>query len=303
MGHGAFLRHGDKDIGILSGGFPNTLHTNHRYYALPSSLQEVRGFARARRAADRDDGELDGKWLGHDLSERRILHQSPATTIYQSRQVRVLLRRKHFGRDRVPDLFFTNYKQIDEVGHTFNMLNPAMKHTLSHADEGLRSLVSFLNRRVGANRWVLAVTADHGQSPRPESVGAWGIRAPAMKRDIARHFHTGGLIQRTHPAGLWLNRRVMSNAGITLSRISNFLSRYQLRHNARRPIPRPYRDRADERLFAAVFPSHAMASVWRCALKRWTISVKLVERTYRWVVNVLADAWHVGGISSELDKS
>ena len=66
------------------------------------------------------------------------------------------------GADDVPDILFTNYKQIDLVSHAESMNSPQMESVVRASDEALGDLVRILNREVGRGQWVLALTADHG---------------------------------------------------------------------------------------------------------------------------------------------
>ena len=55
-----------------------------------------------------------------------------------------LIEQEGFGDDGVTDLLFVNYKEIDDAGHNWNMLNPEMRSTLEYADDVLGSLRRFL---------------------------------------------------------------------------------------------------------------------------------------------------------------
>lgn len=114
----------------------------------------------------------DLKWMGVDLQNPGRANKSPAWVLYQTRAIKTLMQRERFGADDITDVVFVSYKQIDEVGHNWNMLGPEMGDIIEFSDRGLADLVSFLDGSVGKNRWVLVVTADHGQTPDPEQSGA-----------------------------------------------------------------------------------------------------------------------------------
>ena len=268
IGHGAFLGRADRDIAVLTRTSP--FSTNPRYYRLPGYINDVWGFRKDVRAIDKSDGNRNGLWLGHDLPDGR--HEgfaNPAWTLYQMRLLRTLLNREGFGKDKVPDLFFTNFKQIDEVSHAYFLQSPEMHATIPYSDRALRGIVRWLNRHVGKKRWVLGMTADHGVGPRFDKIEAWPIDMVELQIDVALRFGTRvtDLFQSQRPQGFWLNDRTLKAKGITRDEISNYLLRYTIGDNVRkgRKIPRAYRSRENEKLFAAAWPSARISSMSDCA--------------------------------------
>jgi arylsulfatase A-like enzyme len=271
LGHGAYADGGDKDIAVMwTKG--ERLVTNPSYYSLPSYLKDVGGIEQAARRVDLDDGHADGAWMNHllaDASKRRL---SPVWGLYQTKLLKKLFTRERFGRDRTTDLFFTNYKDIDLVGHVYNMLNPEMRSTISYSDEALGELVDYLDRHVGRRKWVLVLTADHGQGPDPARVGAWPIGIEPLEEDIADHFGVDAkeLFVDERPTGLWLDREFAAGRGISPERVSSYLLGYRLKDNVAPGdvIPTDYRERERERLFTAAFPAARLGEVWACARER-----------------------------------
>jgi hypothetical protein len=277
MGHGASLPGGDRDIAVIAeredGQFvtrSGDFFTNEGSYYLPPYTSSVPGFGEDLRAVDLEDGRLDSRWGGTiDLRDPSHVRHSPVWVRYQTRVIEEVMRKEGFGRDRIPDLFFVNYKEIDDVGHNWNMLGRQTRDTLRASDDMLARLIHWLDQTVGRNRWVIALTADHGQTPLPTEVGAWPIRMNALTYDVARHFgvRAGDLFAEERPAGLWLRRSTMAANGITAEEISSYLLDYRIRDNASGAsgIPRQYRKRMGERVFSAVFPGRSLGSIWRCA--------------------------------------
>lgn len=267
IGHGAALSKGDRDIAVLTRTDP--FETNTRFYRLPSYMQDVPGFSADRRTIDGSDGTVNGKWLGHELpKDHSTGFANPVWTLYQMRLLRKLLNEEGFGKDKVPDLFYTNFKQIDEVSHAYFLQSPEMSHTIPYSDQALGGIVRWLNEHVGKERWVLAMTADHGVGPRFDTVGAWAVNMDELLIDTALHFRTrvSDLFQSQRPQGLWLDMDTMRTEGITLGEMANFILDYTIEDNVRdgQPVRRQYRDRLDERLFSAAFPSNRVTDMSQC---------------------------------------
>jgi arylsulfatase A-like enzyme len=271
IGHGAELSGADHDVAVM-GEAPGHLYTNPRYYDLPEYLQDVAGYDQDVRAVDAADGEVDGLWRGHDmLGDPEQLRLTPTFSLYQNRLIEKLMRREGYGRDSVTDLLFTNYKQIDLVGHAWNMTAPEEQDAIRFSDQALGELVAALDSQVGRRQWVLAVTADHGQTPLTDNGRAWPIEINEVIRDVADHFEVSQrLVQDIRPGALWTDGFYMKERGIDLVEISKMLLSYQARDNIieNEPTPEPFRAYMREKVFEAVFPYSWMPQLWNCAKQR-----------------------------------
>jgi arylsulfatase A-like enzyme len=270
VGHGAYMEGGDNDIAVIAEKTAGNLVTNPEWYSLPPYLQHVGGYNQDVQAVDGADGKIDGAWMGHDvLEDPGEARHTPAWTLYQTSLVKKLLETEGYGEDDVSDLFFVNYKQVDDVGHDWNMLHPEMENILEYTDDALKELVEFMNDQVGEGQWVLAFTADHGQTPDPQAVGAWPIHQQVVTDAIAEHFGVtfDELFQDTRPVGFWLDPAVMDANGITDEAVSDFLVDYRLKDDvpSNQKVPQQYESRLNEPVFAAAFPSDQMGKIWHCA--------------------------------------
>ncbi|MBA2274023.1 MAG: alkaline phosphatase family protein [Actinobacteria bacterium] len=268
MSRGTFHPGGDKDIAALVATDGSKLIGHRRWYSFPPYLNEAGDFGENIRATDLEDGQLDSLWLGNDvLSNTYDAKQTPALAIYTTEVIKSLLEHEDFGRDEVTDLFFVNYKPIDLVGHRWNMLSPEGRSVLRQTDEELGELEAFLNGLVGQGNWVMALTADHGQTPTANATTAWPIDMAELMTDIADRFGVPQrLFDRTRPGHFWLDVPTMEEAGITPEDIADFISDYRLEGNTSqsRPLTEKYAGRADEHLFSSAWPSRFTDDVWGC---------------------------------------
>jgi hypothetical protein len=269
MGHGAQLPGGDRDIQVIAPSAPSIRYVaEESYYRLPEYLDEVGGFAKIQREVDSRDGKIDGRWRGRDLDDRHDVRHSPVWVQFQTKILKAVVEREGFGADRIADLLFVNYKQIDDAGHDWNMLSPEMKDVVAQADEDLGDLTRFLNRQVGKREWALMMTADHGQAPDPRAAGAWPIGISILLEKMTRHFETEEetIIDETRPTGLWLDQRGLKSEGISTGDIADFILDYRIEDdtNDEKPIPPQYEARRREPLFSAVFPSSQIGRVSTC---------------------------------------
>jgi arylsulfatase A-like enzyme len=267
-GHGAYLDGGDKDIGVILNQ-SETFTGGPQWYEIPTYLHSLGGLDRAIRKVDLDDGRLDSSWMGHEvLADPTLRRDTPAWTLFQTKIIETIMRTEGYGNDEVTDLFYTNYKQLDEVGHRWNMVNAEMRESLKYTDRQLLELRRFLDSQVGRNRWVMIVTADHGQAPLPEASGAWPISNEELAADVAAKFDTTSeeLFENLGPVGFWLNRKTMDEHGITLEEVADFMVAYRLADNMPEGerIPPLWRARVDELIIESAFPSRETDRIWRC---------------------------------------
>ena len=270
IGHGSYLDGADKDFAVLFGhdGGPKEAS---EFYAYPSYMGEVKGREEDVKTVDREDGKADTKWLGNDVLTRgQLEHESPAGTLYQTRLIRALLETEGFGRDEIPDLFFTNYKQVDYTGHRFNMLQQEMQQAVHYSDQELGELEGFLDELVGENQWVIVMTADHGSTPSALATKGWPIGTKEMVADIAEHFEVpeNQLIDEARVTGFWVNEKSLDSRDITLEDLSDFILDLRIEDNAVAPVdqlPKGYAERLDEHIFNAAFPSDQTDEILQCA--------------------------------------
>ncbi|HEX7089346.1 MAG TPA: alkaline phosphatase family protein [Longimicrobiales bacterium] len=90
------------------------------------------------------------------------------------------------GRDGSPDFLSVSLSQTDRVGHQYGPLSREQLDNLLRLDRELGDFFTFLDETVGAGRWVLALSADHGVHVAPEvaqALGRPGLRATQRERE------------------------------------------------------------------------------------------------------------------------
>jgi len=104
------------------------------------------------------------------------------------------------GQDEVPDLLALSLSACDLVGHAFGPYSVEVTDILLGADRELGDLFSWLDDHVGVDRWVVALTADHGVCELPEQLVVQGI--PARRFTFAMQRAAEGALQEAATAFL-----------------------------------------------------------------------------------------------------
>jgi predicted AlkP superfamily pyrophosphatase or phosphodiesterase len=73
------------------------------------------------------------------------------------------------GRDDAPDFLNVSLSQTDRIGHGYGPLSREQLDNLLRLDRNLGEFFTFLDRTVGAGRWVVGLSADHGSLVPPET--------------------------------------------------------------------------------------------------------------------------------------
>jgi predicted AlkP superfamily pyrophosphatase or phosphodiesterase len=78
------------------------------------------------------------------------------------------------GQRDVVDYLGISFSALDYVGHDFGPASHEVQDTLLRLDRTLGTLFDVLDTTVGRDRYVVALSADHGVSAIPEALGAAG---------------------------------------------------------------------------------------------------------------------------------
>ena len=84
------------------------------------------------------------------------------------------------GRDDDLDFLNVSLSQTDRVGHAYGPLSREQLDNLLRLDRALGDFFSFLDKRVGAGRWTMGLSSDHGALVAPETLPQPG--EPAARR-------------------------------------------------------------------------------------------------------------------------
>jgi hypothetical protein len=274
VGHGAQRTGADHDIAVLweaedaEGNPANEWWINEDFFELPEYLEEpdLATLESYEARLDERDGVADGLWFGHtleELQEARIRPGTPAFVRFNGDAVVDILRREGVGRDGVTDLFWVELKMPDYAGHEWNMVGPEEGDVLAETDRQIARFRALLDKRVGRGRYVLALSADHGQEPLPENFGGWRIAIEELERDVEERFGDG-LVEKITTVDFFVDADVVEREGVDLSEVARYLGTYTIADNIATDQPGAELvppGRLDDRLFAGAFSTEYLQSL------------------------------------------
>jgi predicted AlkP superfamily pyrophosphatase or phosphodiesterase len=121
------------------------------------------------------------------------------------------IRRESLGRHRTPDLLALSFSGTDYIGHAHGPFSPEIREQLLNVDGVLGELLSAIESAARPGRFDVALTADHGVAPMPESAQG---KALGVRRIIWDAFHDSleaALKARFKAPGPWIVGREYPN--------------------------------------------------------------------------------------------
>lgn len=273
LGHGAEVTGGDADeLALIQYRNGVQIKGNAEHFSTPTGITSGVSLQKHLDSLDRRDGELDGKWREHEISVKGteatwLTYSNPAWAAYQAELVIRMIRGGSYGADRIPDLLFTNFKMTDLVGHRWGRDEPETADVLEAQDAALEKIVEYLEREIGD--YVVVVTADHGAAPSATSANAWPIQQGQLIADLDAHFEVPEettLVQESGAYGFFLDDALLARLGVTVDDVARFINAYTIDDNwTETELPRAYRERGNEAVFAAAWPSKRLDEVMECS--------------------------------------
>lgn len=130
--------------------------------------------------------ELKGRGDAPDASFYDAWETSPFSDAYLGRLGVAAVDALKLGRGPGIDYLGISFSALDLVGHDFGPTSHEVQDVLVRLDQTIGALLAHLDRTVGAGRYVVAFTGDHGTSPIPEQAAAFGLAAGRLSVGAVR---------------------------------------------------------------------------------------------------------------------
>ncbi|MFP5503275.1 MAG: alkaline phosphatase family protein [Candidatus Sericytochromatia bacterium] len=224
-GHGSFYRGNKKPWVYYLDADTGTLATNPRYYALPPS-------AAAEPLKAWGDRVSCGAWLGHPLKRAKDYQATPYLPAWEGEHLARVLEAEPFGQDDVTDLIYVSLKSTDITGHIYGQESIEAGEVLKAQDRQAERLVRLLEKKVGRENLVVALSADHGAPPLPELSGGSRLLEQRLLDDLNARFDKLDdgfpLAQFVTGTQVWIDQSQLEGSGATLEAIKAALLAYEV---------------------------------------------------------------------------
>jgi len=105
---------------------------------------------------------------------------SPFADTYLTRLAEAAVDSLALGKDAGTDFLGVGYSTVDYVGHAFGPRSWEIQDILVRLDKDLGELFEYLDKKVGAGNYVVALSADHGVAPIPADMRNTGVDAGVL---------------------------------------------------------------------------------------------------------------------------
>lgn len=218
VGHGACVLNGRRVFAASYSTRDAGWETNPTCYAMSDALKLVN----ARKHWE----EVDGKWMGHDISDPSKFRPSAVFQRFEGDALASVLEREPIGADEVTDLVLVNFKGPDYVGHAYGPASAEMKEELTELDRQVARALTIIAQKAGEGRFVATFTADHGMPGEPRPGGRHYM--DDIRALIDRRFSpSGGTVVQYYddPANneIHLDTAKLRTLGFSLREVASFL--------------------------------------------------------------------------------
>ena len=91
------------------------------------------------------------------------------------------------GQDDAPDVLAISLNALDDIGHAYGPYSHEQTDAVLALDRNLEAFMEALDAQVGEDKWVLAITADHGVAPATEGLRMRGsVEGRRISQEQAR---------------------------------------------------------------------------------------------------------------------
>ncbi|MPY87152.1 MAG: hypothetical protein GEU99_04440 [Luteitalea sp.] len=143
---------------------------------------------------------------------------SPFADAYLGRMAAAAVESFDLGKGAGTDVLGVGFSGLDRVGHAFGPRSHEVQDLLARLDETLGELFETLDRQVGRDHYVVALSADHGVSPIPEQMAALGLDAGRLQMKEVAQRAEAALTEALGPAlgpGTWIEHFVSGELYLT----------------------------------------------------------------------------------------
>ena len=128
--------------------------------------------------------KVNGKLAAPGPDYYEAFVQTPFANEYELDFARAAIENEQLGARGVTDLLGISLSAIDLAGHTFGPFSQEVQDLVVRVDKQLGTFFDWLDTKLGAENVLTLVTADHGATPVPEQMSAFGFEAGRIRKKV-----------------------------------------------------------------------------------------------------------------------
>ncbi|MEW6735692.1 MAG: alkaline phosphatase family protein [Acidobacteriota bacterium] len=191
--------------------------------------------------SDRDDASYEDPWDGNTASFPHLIngnHDTISPAYYEqfkgtpfandflAQFSLTAVEQEQLGRDEYTDLLAISFSAPDLAGHKFGPYSQEIEDIIVRLDETLAQFLDALDRRVGLDNMLIALTADHGVAPIPgyakmHKMGGMRIIGSELRERVEAaldaRYGEGNYILALINHQFYLNEKLLTEKGINIT--------------------------------------------------------------------------------------
>jgi hypothetical protein len=143
----------------------------------------------------------------HPINDARALTYTPFANDMLLDFAATIVEREKLGADEDPDVFYVGVSSPDYIGHYYGPDSMEVADDAVRLDRSIEHFIDGLEKKVGASRLVVAITADHGVQSTPEIAQLRDPRLDAGRTDLRNARRDAVSVSELPPLRIELQRR------------------------------------------------------------------------------------------------
>lgn len=151
-----------------------------------------------------------------------------------------VIKNEQLGNDNITDLLTISFSSTDYVGHQFGPYSVEIQDTYLRLDREIAELLTFLEKQVGENEFLVFLTADHGVADIPQHAidnkipaGYFEEKATlkALNKFLVEKFKVEKLVENLSNYQLFFNHELIKELQLNLIDIENMAVNFMLKQD------------------------------------------------------------------------
>jgi arylsulfatase A-like enzyme len=153
----------------------------------------------------------------HPINDARALTYTPFANDMLLDFATTIVDREKLGAGDDPDVLYVGVSSPDYIGHYYGPDSMEVADDAVRLDRSIERFIDGLEKKIGASRLVVAITADHGVQSTPEIAQLRDPKLDAGRTDLRNPRRDGVSISELPPLRIELERRVAEKLNIPFS--------------------------------------------------------------------------------------
>lgn len=148
---------------------------------------------------------------------------------------KLAIENEKLGQGKETDFLAVSFSAPDKIAHQFSVNSVFTEDTYLHLDEELGEFLSYLDKKIGKDEYLVFLTADHGGTPNalfmnehklPGSVWMVSAHLEALNKHLKKHFKEANLVRSLMNYQVHFNYPLIEKRKLSLSKIKEVTGKF-----------------------------------------------------------------------------